>query len=116
MYLHIYKSDLIIFLVLMFPILLGTLTSRHLIIKKIKPILEFILIGLLCTVLFSYFLSEQKITTITFKELAKGYLVAFTFQTLYYLIGPTPLFQKFLNFVLGVKEEWKNTDNNSKKD
>lgn len=100
----------------MFPILLGILTSRHLIIKRIKPILEFVLIGLLCTFIFSYFLSEQNVTTITFKELAKGYLAAFTFQTIYYLIGPIPLFQKILNFILGVKVEWKNTDNSSKKD
>ena len=116
MSIHLYRGDAIVFIVILITALLGVLTSRHLINKKIKPILEFLLIGLLCAVGFSYFLSQQNITVITFKELGKGYFAAFTFQTLYQLFGPVPLFQKIFSIVTGVKIEWKNTDNNSKKD
>ena len=115
---QLYKADAIFFFVILITVLLGVLTSRHLINKKIKPFLEFVLIGLLCAVGYSYFLSKQNITIITISELGKGYLAAFAFQTLYQLFGPVPLFQKIFNLVTGVKIEWKNkdTNSNSKKD
>ena len=109
-------SDGIVLLTIASSVMLGILTSRHLIMKRIKPIFEFLFIGLLCTVIISYFFIERNIIVITYKELILGYLGAFSFQVLYHFIGPVPLFQKIFNAVTGVKIEWKDTENNSKKD